>query len=911
MGSSWGRGAIAALGLGGCLLLSAPEVGAEKHRLRRIGNDSVDLVMSVSWDFETASATDGGRQYLETGLRKFAEQTFQMTEGRLRICKVFVYNKGRNRRDADIFAEPVGRAHATLGALRQSYGQISMFKKIGDHAYDANEFGVVLAHEFGHYGLFLKDEYTEALEPGEGEQPYVGPRVCDVRLITMMGSKSIVDLSMPRDYEEKIYPRWSATDKLANANALGKQDYYRECSKLTDGGADAPKEDATWRTAQWRTYQMSAWELITRGPDRARLAREYRNEPPVERFPSIAEPGMPEKLSAAPKAYDGNCFQAILMEGSFAVLAIDRSQSMATETAIPNTTYFDRAIAAAKTYVGSIPAGTTLAVIQYSSDMTVIVPPTKLDAQNLTQKRAEITATIDALKNTPPAGSTSLDSALIKAFELLVAGAEVGNYQYVLAISDGEVAVSDWNVANFKHLGIPIFTQGVGAYNMGDVLAKVSRQTRGEFKSGQAWQHGMIEDVLQLHEPLGVRTYPKPSANTPLEEPVEVSELDGQTSFRGFWDGDDAVAFELVMPNGTVVTPSSVPSGVTYEQTDAGGIYRVASPALGAWKTRLVPQSVLTGDLHVEVASDSPLGLTLNVAGDGIYPNPWFLRAKLMAPNPVVGASVNAALAKLDPNASEPPVEIALHDDGVAPDEIANDGVYSAPIANVTDDGQYALDVVANNPGGARVDSAAVGEEGDAEPSVPLSAFTRRASHTIEAIAYRTMPQSPAGAIQVRNDLTPVWVTINQPGDVVWLQFNGYARGRYVAMTGNFISNDGNPMSTRLSLHDVDGSTLLAESAEPDGRAWVTLHTPDTDGVYFLKVEHTGNGVGRLQVAVAPEEWFEQEAEKAGGGGDSGGCSLRPARAPGSPLALLALAGAIAIVTGSRRGSSARSGTRR
>lgn len=136
------------------------------------------------------------------------------------------------------------------------------------------------------------------------------------------------------------------------------------------------------------------------------------------------------------------------------------------------------------------------------------------------------------------------------------------------------------------------------------------------------------------------------------------------------------------------------------------------------------------------------------------------------------------------------------------------------------------------------------------------------------------MPQSPAGAVQVRNDLTPVWVSIDHPGDVVWLEFNGYKKGWYVAMTGGLIANDAGPMATRLTLYDTDGATELESDAQPDGRARVEVHTPGIDGKYYLKVEHTSGGVGRFQVAVAPGEWFQKRSGTRSGGGGEGGCRL-------------------------------------
>jgi MYXO-CTERM domain-containing protein len=105
-------------------------------------------------------------------------------------------------------------------------------------------------------------------------------------------------------------------------------------------------------------------------------------------------------------------------------------------------------------------------------------------------------------------------------------------------------------------------------------------------------------------------------------------------------------------------------------------------------------------------------------------------------------------------------------------------------------------------------------------------------------------------------------------------------------MTGDLLSNGGGPMKTRLSLIDTDGVTVLATSAEEDGRAFVELRTPGTPGSYYLKVE---GDVGRFRVAVAPRAWFDPTGRKTSGE-DGGGCGCHASRGHGeAALALLVL----------------------
>jgi hypothetical protein len=92
--------------------------------------------------------------YLEPALRKFAERVPD-DRGTAPVCKVYVYNKRRHMRDADIFADGPAR-NATLG-VREGYGRIRMFRGFENQpASNVDNFGITLAHEFGHYGLFRK-----------------------------------------------------------------------------------------------------------------------------------------------------------------------------------------------------------------------------------------------------------------------------------------------------------------------------------------------------------------------------------------------------------------------------------------------------------------------------------------------------------------------------------------------------------------------------------------------------------------------------------------------------------------------------------------------------------------------------------------------------------------------------------
>jgi len=837
---------------------------AARHRLNRIGDDSVDLVMSVGWNFDGSGP--GNRTYLTNALRTFAEQTYTMTEGRLQICNVYVFKDGKGP-NADISASPGSGRADTIGSLRGGFGAIRSFLKQSDESLLPPEFfGRVLAHEFGHYGLFLLDEY---IERSTGLQRESEPRRCDVTLETIMGSSRYYSsLSMPSHYDDAKFPAWTKT------GVTNQELKYKTCDGLTEPTADAPgTEDAKWRTAQYRHWRRSAWELLANGPDKERLGPGARDEVSFGRFPSITTPGMPSELTR-PRLPDDNCHRAIFMDGTFAVLLLDRSFSMSEKLTPGGTkTHFDLAKERAAAYVSSAPPGTTIAVMTFADDGEVVVTPTLLGEADLKQKQAAIINGFKDLTAAPMVTTTNIDRALVAAAKVFDDNAEVGNTQYMITLSDGITKAAAQFEAPFRRMRIPIFTQQIGR-GAGAELQEVADQTNGAHRGtiDSAWGHNHIADRLLTHEQLSTRTFPRPAAHEPLEPPIHVNELDGATSFRATWPVDSEVAFQLKAPDGTVITPLSLPPGVTYEPASVGAIFRVERPAPGVWTPVLTPAGAVAGDLRVDALSASAFTFTVDVTGYGRYPDPWFLRATLRAPNPVVGARVVAKLTK--PGA--PAFELGLRDDGEAPDAHASDGVYTGVLSRVVEDGNYALEVVADNPGAAHL--APIADEG-ATPSMtpkPLPTFLRQRSFALSATGYRPMPQSRAGAIKVRNDFTPVWGTIDRPGEVVWFEFNGFANGHYAAMTGELISNDGAPMKTRLTLVDRDGSTVLTTNAEDDGRAFVELRTPSTGGEYFLKVDHPSGGVGRFRLAVAPRDWFNaKETPKPEA---DGGCGCRAAR---------------------------------
>lgn len=882
-----------ALLLGGALARTSQ---ADKvHRLHRVGPDSVDLVVSVAWDSDDASAP--GKDYLTDAFRQFASRTQQMTLGHVSVCTVYVYFDRRHADVADmIVADTADRSNADTGGIHSPSRHMWLYR----NGRDAETFGNVMAHELGHYALNLGDEYPE---PTADERNYAQAHVCDARVESVMGrsgSYAGTNLSVPGDYTERTHTPWVWKEGPHAGKTTGsKEARYADCDSLVEGSPSLAKEDATWRTAQWRRHQESAWETLIDSKSWGELPRKYES-PRFARHPFSSLQELTEvPADLTPPAWDGGCFQVVFMEGSVGALFIDASLSMNEPAGLdpdPDKTKFAFAIEAALAYVDSVAPGNAVTIYLLSSS-TPYLPVTWIAGTPSEQQSArnQIKAKIQQIQPaTGYIGSTSISLGLQNAYTTLMSKETLGARHYALVLSDGNVIPDAWAVQPYADRRIPIFTVRFGsALSVRPEYDLLWKNTGGKRLTHLLMAVGFkqVRAHLDKSQTLGTHFFPQPLGGNepPVEVETDVTAIDGSTAFEAHWAGDALYDVTLVAPDQSTITAQTLPPGVSYESMPGSAGFVVDAPMPGRWRTVITPSALATeGDLAVSIHSQSPLRLVVVAEGSGEYPEPWIVTARLAAPEPLVGADVVARF--VDGPVSLP--ELALRDDGEGADQLAGDGVYTAVVSNVVENGSYSVEVEAtNDSGAASIDAAALGHGSD-QPPQPISAFVRNDAVVLEATNYHEMPQSAADAIHVRNDFTPVWGTINAPGDVAWYRFNGYATGRYLVMTGNLVENDGQPMRTRVTLYDADGSTELESQQGEDGRARLEVVVPANDQVYYLKVEHPDQGLGRFQLAVAPAEWFEEPNGK-GGSSSSGGCALRgnPRVAPWSVLLALAALG--------------------
>jgi hypothetical protein len=185
--------------------------------------------------------------------------------------------------------------------------------------------------------------------------------------------------------------------------------------------------------------------------------------------------------------------------------------------------------------------------------------------------------------------------------------------------------------------------------------------------------------------------------------------IDKQAMFSVFVENEDTnkVNFTLTAPNGTVITPQSLPTGVTYSADVEEGSFTYTVNASytgfsGTWKSTAAT-SAATGTQGavaqaVEVAS--PLGAGWDVAGGTLADTqPMSMMVEVSGPVAVAGASVKADILSMATGAAVRS-NVALLDDGKGADLKAGDGTYSVSLADLPV-GEYEIHVKIGNSGSA------------------------------------------------------------------------------------------------------------------------------------------------------------------------------------------------------------------
>lgn len=781
------------------LLVWSVAVQAGSHPLTKHettgGVGFFDLVVSLNW--EPDQADKDGR--LKNAFEQFAKDVYMMSEGKQKVRKLYVFTDSEQMNSADVRMLDVGgRSNANAGGIFHSAGRILTYTKFSNGTARSDSYiGHTIAHEFGHYAYALFDEYQ--------------------------GSVSW-----------SLWPSKPRSGDNPRPTIMNYQGDYQWFSIAAD--YDQAEEQ---KTAQWRYYGSSAWDTLVRATADDNRPWFFRSGYDRVRWSEFDGVTAPTALTKPSAGWDSD-FEIIYMEkGGVAVLVIDDSGSM---SGAPMASAKD----AAKQFVDLMNVGEKVAVVGFDSIGRVDFALTEITGE------ADKTAAKSAIDGLVAGGGTNFTSALATA-QTVFGATTVADNRYVIMMTDGQA--SQPSTTYYQNEGIPIYTIGLGSNISSGVLQQIAAETGGTYTASPSNEQlaNIYAEVRRAtaggaSEALAGQNEAEVSAGASVSWITALGPQDGTTRFRATWTSG-TVAFQLTNPSGVVITPDNLPAGVAYSSGSTYAIYTVDAPAAGDWTAQVTSENSAATNVTYEVTTQSTLSVAVSFTG-GAYPEPIGMTALVAAPEPVVGATVVAKVSV--PDGADPVADIALLDDGVAPDREADDGVYSGVLAVYAADGDYGIKVVVSNPNGvAALDTSGALESGDDAAVEALSVFERASLNTVEVSDVRELPSAPADAQLVPTDNTDTWGAIAQDEAEVWYKFDAIQDTTYYIQTNSLISWDATEMATAVTLYDTDTVTELDSSAHYGGSSisYIVWAAP-AEGTYYLKVAHASPGTGAYALTV-------------------------------------------------------------
>ncbi len=818
-----------------------------------------DLGAPIAWD---PRSDDELRSGIEQQLGEFAETWCTATSGLSKINKITLYTDGRLGDFRLINA--IGRAAARVGFFRprvetdyfRAAAVVYRYRQVRFPGEVLTEYlGVTMAHEFAHAALKVPDEYAEA-DPRPGDS-CLKPLESDNRRETIMS-----------DHTE--WKRFSTAE-----------DY---------------DEDPTPQTAQYRCYGKSAWETMVQSPaDDPVAIQAISAEPRRQYFDQI-----PSTVSNTPEPSWGcevgsDELEELVIWASDArrvVLLIDRSGSM-TGAAIAE------AIGAAQEVVNLIAIESSpiqVAVVGFGDrdavetrlDLTVfgdqpVDPIVTLYDARILNAHAEI-ARLTA------GGGTDFQAGLDHVRTLLESAVPGDAQSVVLMLSDGQADTPD--TSYFRDNDVPVHTVGIGYVDVG-VMQEIAADTGGSYRSGtlanlRSIFNRILRDFSMVnHNQIitsGERSlsafgfFPRAGAFEAV-----ISGMSESVNFVLRWKpGATLEAFTLTRPDGVMIDETSaVGRDVNYLEVPFQASYSVRFPSSGVWTMALRGD----GDFTYEVAAYSLITAGVS-AGAAVlpraskqtvvtYPEPIPIVATVSGVKPIVGADAVAELTQPDGAV----VTLDLRDDGEAPDETAEDGVYTGVLGDYAQDGVYDVEVVINNlEGRAEIKDGhahSLGPEGEAVPSPPFQRVVRSRAEVVGVAGKQAPASSPEDPVEVAPDGTLHWGSIERLGQVNWYGFSATEGTNYWLQTSNLFGHDGVRMATELTLYEHDAATEIDSSVHYEQTDVSSIEwTAPADGTYLVSVAHANEGRGIYGLTLSRRSLLTaasiSRAQNVGGGGSVG-----------------------------------------
>ena len=787
-------------------------------------------------------------------LNRFADVWCNATAANSRIREISVHTDGTN---ADFWLlKEIGRSGAYAGYFPHEQPSSVIFYDKGME--DSGDVGNVIAHEFGHSALKIYDEYQQF-----------------GRFIRLARCSSPLHTD-------------DARDTLMSNHTRNFRFSY---------SGDYPRRDNI-RTAQWACYGKSAWDILIQSVHRdARtplLRTKYLREDYFFRM-SVDVPDATQ-LMASGDTVTYSCVAPTINWisstnttnpnspiGNTVTVMIDHSASMGDDQRLALA---QRAVKEAidLLYVEERPVA--VAIVGFDDVARTEIAPTPLDS---TENLRMIKSAIDALVAD---GGTDYGAAL-EHVQTVFAAANSGGQKVLIIISDGETEQADLDY--FKANKILVYTVELdteGKVVLQDAITEARSRLNMEVDAQRltSFLPSVLRDtsLIRNNQLTTSVSFESESLDDRVTTTTLISPQSDSANFILRWNEETSFgSFTLQSPDGVTIDQSDAArvstDSISYLEGTSQAIYTIESPLSGVWQVhisgrgRFEYETAVNSGIIAGISAGAELILQEGPSDVVVYPEPIPVLVRIGGIAPITYADVMAEVTMPDDST----MSVRLLDDGNAPDEIARDGLYSAMLADYSQDGICEIKVTASNlDGNAMYDRTSLIhhiEHDLLDSYVPAEVeaaplFQRVVYDQVDVIntkeKFMRLSERATTITRIIVDDPPDTAAIERVGQVDWYQFSAMEGKEYYIQTSGLMPS----MVTDLRLHETPDIDKYDDPIEEEvgncGNAassieWIAFE--DTD--YFISVA-AKQGTGPYKIAVSTEDnvMCDMRQDRSGGG---------------------------------------------
>ncbi|MDX2176716.1 MAG: VWA domain-containing protein [Candidatus Sumerlaeia bacterium] len=773
-------------------------------------------------DGDNDTTTVDDRTPIEEAIQHFARGVWESTNKQHKLGKVRIFRKGRFSAQADVLWTESGHPSASVGGIQSAGQTINMFDVFKDGNGPGSDYnfldaanrkggGYTLAHEWGHYAYALLDEYRGG-DPASNAILYFPHTTDNPSNIGIMNSQ------------------W---------NALGGDFSWINFSTSTRPGF-------TRQNAQYRVYNAAAWQTLARERNRdPRRGNAFPFTRPVYSELTKVAPNAENPTPPIDLASDGDNtgldeLEIIWMgEDLVTVIVIDRSGSMSGDAIVNARNAASLLVDLAEVDKSAI------GVVSFSSSATVNQAITPIDGE---ATKTQIKSVIQSLN---ASGGTSIGAGATAALNIIVPFGAGDENKVVFLLSDGQSSDALTPIPAYQAARIPIFAFAYGTGADQAALRTLATQTGGQFFVSPTSLAELSQVFVAANTTTNSRSslvsssFPLTAAVTtevPLPLDSTLRALDLSVAFSG---APADVQVGLIAPDSTSVAP------VSTSQSAGETLVRFAVDPVqtGQYRVSLTPSTdkLVTVDASAIPQDGVPIALTVGADGgqELSYPKPMVLRATLQRALPIAGATVTAEVQRPSGTIET----LALADNGVFPDDLANDGYYAA-LYDYSEGGVHTVRTSFDNElgaaretyGGRQPSPDITGVEPIQLPDAPITEdFLRSASSQITVLGFVSDDHGDTTdtATSLKPDNSDEPGRNDFAGDVDMFRFTASdPTASYVFRVSEFAKG----FTPFVRVFDQDGATVLVEAGLDDGvadRGYFLANLGNlAEGTYFAQVRH-------------------------------------------------------------------------